>query len=166
MQQAKLDRIYNDQTAVAQNVLECVPTLETISKQQVVVAYKQTGRSMPQNQIIGCLHALKKAGLIKEPKTGHFIRVTASAPALKPVPRAAEPEIEMHDEEAIDDTPETETPDYPRDPLEVIDSLRRMFESAALEIEAFYTQEQAKLDKKYKQIKHFKALMDSLDEDN
>lgn len=168
MQQAKMERLIHDQSTTAKNVLECVPALTTAATHEIMAAYRETGKSIAQRALDGCLAHLKDTGLIKEPTRGCYIRVTPSKPTL--VLKKSTPEVTTPEEDAMpeeDDSPldVTETPGQPRDPLEVIDDLRKQFEAAALEIEAYYEMREAEYKKKSKQLRHFKALMESLEDD-
>jgi len=173
MQQAKLDRLTNQLTIIAKHVLDCVPTLETATKNQILVAYKKKGRSMAQNELYGVLANLTNHGLIKEPTKGNFIKVTAAAPALSSVPEAKDIKyVDDIGEEATVTLPVTSPAETitvtkkPRDPMDIIVEMREQFEKAMYELCEYYEAEKLKTDKKMKQLSHFKQLMESLHEDN
>lgn len=64
-------------TTTAGKVLSAVPIQEQWSREQIVAELRRSGQSLAVNVIHGCLDNLRGRGLITEPVSGRFIRVTA-----------------------------------------------------------------------------------------
>ena len=74
----KLQKLIDGQSAIAKKVLEAVPQQEAWPVHQIGNMLKSMTRSTVEIDILrGCLRALREAGIIKEPKTGHYQRVAA-----------------------------------------------------------------------------------------
>ena len=64
-------------TTTAGKVLAAVPLQEHWTREQIVGELRRAGSTMAVNVIHGCLDNLRGRGLITEPVSGRFIRVTA-----------------------------------------------------------------------------------------
>lgn len=68
--------LLNAQSAIAKKVFEVVPIQEAWTSQEVAGALQHQTRSSIQFRTLqGCLNTLKEAGLVSEPKPGHFQQV-------------------------------------------------------------------------------------------
>jgi hypothetical protein len=68
--------LLSSQTAVAKKVFELVPIQEAWTAQEIQGALQRATRSSMDFRLLGgCLNTLKEAGLVAEPKPGHFERV-------------------------------------------------------------------------------------------
>jgi hypothetical protein len=68
--------LLSSQTAVAKKVFELVPIQEAWTAQEIQGALQRATRSSMDFRLLGgCLNTLKDAGLVAEPKPGHFERV-------------------------------------------------------------------------------------------
>jgi hypothetical protein len=96
MNNSRLKAIEDGQTGIAKKVLAAVPAIEAWTHRQIVMEIARTG-SCPDPRIVeGCLRSLGDAGLIKETKTGGWIRVMPKdspekEPAAAVVPAATKP---------------------------------------------------------------------------
>lgn len=92
--ESQLRRAMEGVTTTASKVLSAVPIQEQWTREQIVAELRRSGQSLAVNVIHGCLDNLRGRGLITEPASGRFIRVTA-----KPRP------IATNDEAIEDDMP-------------------------------------------------------------
>ena len=80
MNQKKIDRMLKQQTIITRKVYDCVPILDEWGKSKIHQEVHRTGSNQNGKVVDGCLNSLRNTGLIKEPRPGFFIRVTASTP--------------------------------------------------------------------------------------
>ncbi len=85
MSAAKFQGEYNGLTSVAKKVYEAVPNLEEWGSARILIELKRVGVPMDAKQINGCLDALVRAGLVREPKPGMFIRQHVKDAPPRPV---------------------------------------------------------------------------------
>lgn len=90
---ARQKELLNAQSAIARKVFEVVPIQDAWTNQAIASALQQQTRSSIQFRTLeGCMRALREAGLVTEPKSGHYQQVMPreSYKAMK-----TEPEIEL-----------------------------------------------------------------------
>lgn len=176
--QARLKRAENEINSLARKVLEFIPTTDCVDKKHALVMLKRQGILKPQSVIYGCLDTLVRHGLVKEEPKGHFVRITATPPTIKVKPReggavslprdvfAVTDDTKEKEENAVENTPspdpKAEANPELRDPMDIIIELRETFEAAMYEIAAYYDAKKAEHDEDMDQLRHFKALMKSV----
>lgn len=69
------------QSATAKKVYEAIPITEAWSFTQIFAEVNRRGVGIQYNIFQGCVQNLKEAGLVVEPKVGHFLRATLRTPA-------------------------------------------------------------------------------------
>lgn len=77
--ESQLRRALDGTTTVARKVLDVVPMQDHWTREQIVAELRRSGSNLAVNVIHGCLDNLRGRGLISEPSTGRFIRITAKA---------------------------------------------------------------------------------------
>lgn len=89
MNAAKLTRLEGGLTTVARKVLDAVPIQEPWEKQTIVMELRRTGVATSVDIIEGCLRSLKDRGLVKEPRSGFFVR-----PKFRPAAAANDDDLD------------------------------------------------------------------------
>lgn len=88
----KAKEILQQQTTAAQKVYEAVPIEEAWTDKQICSELMRRQISVDFRIVAGCLNTLIDAGLVKEPRQKHFIRVKIREHIVKPMqPKEPEP---------------------------------------------------------------------------
>lgn len=93
----RFESLTKGQTAIAQKVLLAVPVKDVWAAQRIRQELARTGHNIQPTVVDGCLAALQKAKLIRQPKPGCYQRaptrvaVEQEKPALKVVEKPAAP---------------------------------------------------------------------------
>ena len=88
----RLRHIENNLPMIAKKVLDAVPIQQAWSITQIKSELSRVGLTYSSKAVSGCLNSLTDSGLVKEPKTGVFTRV--SKEKAKPVLKAVAPNSE------------------------------------------------------------------------
>lgn len=150
MKQSKIDRIVKNLTSISKKVYDCVPILEEWSKSQIKGELMRVGGNQNSRVVDGCLDGLKKSGLIKEPRVGYFIQITASAP----VSIKQQDFTEMSVSQKTNEKPQEAAMCDQVDPVAIIenltakmDELKADFEEAAIKISDYVEQSKKSVEK-------------------
>ena len=92
MNSQRLRHIENNLPMIAKKVLDAVPIQQAWSITQIKSELSRVGLTYSSKAVSGCLNSLTDSGLVKEPKTGVFTRV--SKEKAKPVLKAVAPNSE------------------------------------------------------------------------
>lgn len=73
----KMARIESGLNSMAKKVLDAVPIQQAWTREQISGELHRTGCGAGRDVVEGCLATLKERGVIKEPRHGHYQRITA-----------------------------------------------------------------------------------------
>lgn len=76
----KMARIESGLNSMAKKVLDAVPIQQAWTREQIAGELHRTGCGAGRDVVEGCLATLKDRGAIKEPRHGHYQRITARPP--------------------------------------------------------------------------------------
>ena len=146
LKQDKIDRAVRGLTSISHKVYNCVPISEPWDKSKINSELRRCGTNQPPKVVDGCLNGLKSMKLIKEPKQGHFIKISASNHVV------AIKELDYMAGHTQEDNKKQES--TMRDPIEIIeeltakmDSLKSDMDAAALEISEYFEKSKKDLEK-------------------
>lgn len=74
LSEAKMTRLFKQQTNVAQDVLECLDLANDRSSGYVAHSLQNRGKNISLRTVEGCLAHLVRVGLAKEPQPGVFLK--------------------------------------------------------------------------------------------
>lgn len=78
MNAAKMKQVESGLTGIARKVLDAVPINDAWQSHTIANEIKRMTGSAPESKMVnGCLESLKNSGLVREPKRGMWIRISA-----------------------------------------------------------------------------------------
>ena len=166
MKQARLDRIIKEQTIIAQRVLNCVPKSEPWTKRKIHIEAARQGIQQGIKVVDGCLKSLCDSGLIKEPKPGSFVQVSATPDSPKLESVKAKPKADI----MTDKNDKTDPFETMRTRLDYLESIIGKFTSSIIidisdmrgmldEAELKCMEKSESVDDELKKLRIFKSTM-------
>lgn len=150
MTPARIAMLERNLNPTMRKVLDAVPIQEAWTAHQIGGELSRTGKRLEVAMIIGCLNALKREGLAKEPQLGVFMRVAAQ-PRVHLVPQPTqEPDVALPEPKAAPD------------PFADLDALSTKLVELSVEAEKIADAMRARLaevEKKMEKFKQFQELL-------